>query len=169
MTLNRAPVNALNLEMLGDITKATKYIEEDQKMKGMILTSSTPRVFSAGLDLPQLMKMNRKEMEVWWDTFTSALISLCGTRLHSVAAVNGSSPAGGTVLASNLFNFHLFFFLFLFYFIFILFLFLFLFLFFFFFFFLFLFFFFFFFFIFYFYFYFYFLFFITFWLFKQLN
>ena len=49
VSLNRPPVNSLNLEFMEDIIAALDQVEKDSK--GMILTSANKSIFCAGLDL----------------------------------------------------------------------------------------------------------------------
>ncbi|KAG4066464.1 hypothetical protein HA402_007100 [Bradysia odoriphaga] len=53
VTLNRPPVNSLNLELLKDISSTLDELESN-KSRGMILTSASKTVFSAGLDITEM-------------------------------------------------------------------------------------------------------------------
>ena len=64
----------------------------------MILTG-TPGMFSAGLNVPELVKLDRAEMEGFWEAFNHLCFRLYTSDLMIVSAISGHSPAGGCVLA----------------------------------------------------------------------
>jgi enoyl-CoA hydratase len=51
ISLQRPPVNALNLEMIREIVDAVNRAAEDPKVRAVIFASNVPRRFCAGLDL----------------------------------------------------------------------------------------------------------------------
>jgi enoyl-CoA hydratase/carnithine racemase len=51
ITMNRAPVNAINMRLTREVIDAYKRAREDGTAHAVILTSALPEVFSAGLDL----------------------------------------------------------------------------------------------------------------------
>jgi enoyl-CoA hydratase len=55
--------------------------------------------FSAGLDLPALLTLDRSEMKDFIDAFAAAMLRVFELPLPVVAAVNGHAIAGGCVLA----------------------------------------------------------------------
>jgi 3,2-trans-enoyl-CoA isomerase len=95
--LARAPVNALNLELLQALHAAI----DDSVREGMrgIVLSGAQGLFSAGVDVPALLSRDRAGVLEYWREF----FSLCGTLacapIPLVAAITGHSPAGGAVLA----------------------------------------------------------------------
>lgn len=56
-------------------------------------------MFSAGLDVPVLLKLDKQAMENVWRDFYSLLGALASSPIPIVAAITGHAPAGGTVLA----------------------------------------------------------------------
>ncbi len=97
INLARPPVNALNLELLRTLHKAIND-SVDQGTRGIVL-SGAPGLFSAGVDVPELLQGDRAAVREYWQAF----FALCGTLAQApipiVAAVTGHSPAGGAVLA----------------------------------------------------------------------
>ncbi|XP_011190226.1 enoyl-CoA delta isomerase 1, mitochondrial [Zeugodacus cucurbitae] len=100
LTLNRSPVNSLNLELLTDIRNSIKDAESN-KCKGLILTSSSNKVFSAGLDFMEMYQPNEERLKSFWTALQSTWMTLYGSKLPTAAAINGHAPAGGCLLATS--------------------------------------------------------------------
>ena len=100
ITLDRQPVNALTLEMIGAVVTALKRAAADEAVRAVILRSALPRRFCAGLDLDLLRDANKEKIR----EFLQALY----LDLHdaqralgkpSIAAVAGAARGGGVTLA----------------------------------------------------------------------
>ncbi|XP_039755758.1 enoyl-CoA delta isomerase 1, mitochondrial-like isoform X1 [Pararge aegeria] len=100
MTLQRPPVNSLNLDLLKEISKSLDDVAKN-KSRGMILTSSSPTVFSAGLDIMEMYKPDMKRAEEFWTTLQDVWFKLYGSSFATAAAVNGHAPAGGCLLSMS--------------------------------------------------------------------
>nr|XP_034831138.1 enoyl-CoA delta isomerase 1, mitochondrial-like isoform X2 [Maniola hyperantus] len=100
MTLQRPPVNSLNLELLKEISSSLDEVAKN-KSKGMILTSSSPTVFSAGLDIMEMYKPDMKRAEEFWTTLQDVWFKLFGSNFATAAAINGHAPAGGCLLSMS--------------------------------------------------------------------
>lgn len=98
VTLNRPPVNSLNLELLKAISETLDDLQNN-KSRGMILTSSSKSVFSAGLDIMEMYKPKVDRMKEFWSTLQDVWFKLYGSAFPTVAAINGHSPAGGCLLS----------------------------------------------------------------------
>lgn len=98
VSMQRLPVNGLNLELLQALGKTFDDLEKN-KCKGMILTSESPTVFSAGLDIMEMYKPNPERCRNFWSTLQDTWIKLYTSSFPTVAAINGHSPAGGCLLA----------------------------------------------------------------------
>jgi len=98
VSMQRLPVNSLNLEMLQALGNTLDSLEKD-KCRGMILTSESPTVFSAGLDIMEMYKPKPERVKQFWTTLQSSWLKLYGSSFPTVAAINGHSPAGGCLLA----------------------------------------------------------------------
>lgn len=94
--LARPPVNALNPELLALLREAIATAPGED-VRGLVI-SGGPGVFSAGLDVPRLLTMERRELEAAWREFFGVLEVLARSPLPSVAAIAGHSPAGGAVI-----------------------------------------------------------------------
>ncbi|XP_007435979.1 enoyl-CoA delta isomerase 1, mitochondrial, partial [Python bivittatus] len=60
---------------------------------------AVPGVFSAGLDITEMCGRSEERLAEFWRAVQELWILLYGSRLATVAAINGSSPAGGCLLA----------------------------------------------------------------------
>ena len=95
--LARPPVNALNLELL----RAIRAAVDDSVREGMrgIVLSGAPGLFSAGVDVPALLALDRAGVLAYWREFFALCATLARAPIPMVAAIGGHSPAGGAVLA----------------------------------------------------------------------
>ena len=95
--LARPPANALNHDLLKALEGALGQAQEDGARA--VVLSGAPGMFSAGLDVPSLLQLNRKDLRAAWTTFFSVMRSLATSAIPVAAAITGHSPAGGAVLA----------------------------------------------------------------------
>lgn len=98
VTLNRPPVNSLNTPLLEELGTTIKELEAN-KTRGLILTSSSNSVFSAGLDILEMYKGQKDTVSLFWTTLQNTWLSLYRTPIPTVAAINGHAPAGGCLLS----------------------------------------------------------------------
>ncbi|CAA9994445.1 unnamed protein product [Nesidiocoris tenuis] len=96
--MNRPPVNSLNTEHLEQLHRALVRLE-NEKCRGMILSSSSPTVFSAGLDIREMYKPELEKARKFWRTLQDMWLKLYSTPYPTVAAIHGHAPAGGCLLA----------------------------------------------------------------------
>ncbi|XP_055685194.1 enoyl-CoA delta isomerase 1, mitochondrial-like [Lutzomyia longipalpis] len=100
VSMNRAPVNSLNLDLLREISSALDDVEKN-KSTGMILTSTAETVFSAGLDITEMYKPEQARLKEFWTTLQDVWTKLFGSSFPTAAAINGHAPAGGCLLAMS--------------------------------------------------------------------
>lgn len=100
LTLNRPPVNSLNLDLLTSLKNSICDIEKNRS-KGLILTSSSKTIFSAGLDILEMYKTDQERQKSFWTALQDAWIALYGCTVPTAALINGHSPAGGCLLATS--------------------------------------------------------------------
>ena len=98
LQLNRGKVNAINQVMIDELRQAIAAAEQDEGVGGMILTG-IPRFFSAGLDVKEIYDYNREEIRAFFTSFFALHRDLVKFTKPLICAINGYSPAGGTVLA----------------------------------------------------------------------
>jgi enoyl-CoA hydratase/carnithine racemase len=97
LRLNRPPVNALNPGLVAELIQALDKAEADGA-SGVVL-SGRPGLFSAGLDVPALLRLDERGMRAFWADFFGLLERIARSPMMICAALTGHSPAGGTVLA----------------------------------------------------------------------
>ncbi len=97
LRLNRPPVNALDPTMVERLGQAIdEAIGSDARA---LIISGSPGMFSAGLDVPELLKLDRHGMKEFWQSFFGLLGRIAASDIPVVTALTGHSPAGGTVIA----------------------------------------------------------------------
>ncbi|MBL38123.1 MAG: enoyl-CoA hydratase [Xanthomonadales bacterium] len=97
LRLARPPVNALNPEMVETLLEAVRSAQTDGT-RALVL-SGRPGLFSAGLDVPELLKLDRDGMVGFWNGLFGLLEALARSPIPVATAITGHSPAGGTVIA----------------------------------------------------------------------
>jgi enoyl-CoA hydratase/carnithine racemase len=97
LRLNRPPVNALSPELIATLSRAVQVAPREGK-RALVLSGS-PGMFSAGLDVPVLLKLDRLAMDAVWRDFYELMKALASSPIPIAAAITGHAPAGGTVLA----------------------------------------------------------------------
>jgi 3,2-trans-enoyl-CoA isomerase len=98
ITLNRGKSNALNREMITELTDMLHNISNDDNIGGVII-AGRENFFSAGLDLIELYGYNEEEAKSFWHLFLDFIAKITAFKKPMVAAINGHSPAGGCVIA----------------------------------------------------------------------
>ncbi|XP_017005782.2 enoyl-CoA delta isomerase 1, mitochondrial [Drosophila takahashii] len=99
LSMNLPPVNTLTMDLMHDLIDSINQIESN-KSRGLILTSSNDKVFSAGLDLNELLNPEVERLRLFWTRFQDLWLALHLCGLPTAAAINGHSPAAGCVLAT---------------------------------------------------------------------
>ena len=78
---------------------AVKSAESDPSIQALVLQSSNPKIFSAGLDLAEMHQPNHDRIVAFWHSFQQLYLDLYGSRLACIAAIEGHAPAAGCMLA----------------------------------------------------------------------
>ena len=91
-------VNSQNLRFQA-ISTAVQTAQADKSIQALVLQSAKPSVFSAGLDLTELHKPDETRLRQFWHSFQQCYLDLYGSRLACIAAIEGSAPAAGCMLA----------------------------------------------------------------------
>lgn len=96
--LNNGKVNAINMEMIRELTGAIDAAAEDDAVRGVIITGK-PHYFSAGLDIKELYHLDEQGSEQFWGSFLRMVVALNKFPKPLISAISGFSPAGGCVIA----------------------------------------------------------------------
>jgi enoyl-CoA hydratase len=100
ITLNRAPVNALTLDMIRGIVAALRRAAADDDVRAVILVSALPRRFCAGLQLDLLLGQTSDAVrELVGTLYLDLHDAQRGLGKPSIAAVGGAARGGGMTLA----------------------------------------------------------------------
>lgn len=83
----RTPVNSLNTELLGAL-KTSLLEAQNNRSKGIILTSSLPTIFSAGLDITEMYNTDKKRLTDFWSTLQDTWLTLYSLNIPIAAAIN---------------------------------------------------------------------------------
>jgi enoyl-CoA hydratase len=100
IVLDRPPVNALSLDMIGAVIAALRQAAADDAARAVVLSSASARHFCAGLDLAMLLGKSREQVH----EFVHALYvdlheAQCNLGKPSIAAVGGAARGGGMTMA----------------------------------------------------------------------
>ncbi|KAK0131557.1 Enoyl-CoA delta isomerase 1, mitochondrial [Merluccius polli] len=99
MWMQSPPVNSLNMDLLTEFNTTLENLEMDKSCHGVIITSSLPRIFSAGLDILEMYQTSPEHCGQFWKAVQELWLKLYGCNLATIAAINGSSPAGGCLIS----------------------------------------------------------------------
>jgi enoyl-CoA hydratase/carnithine racemase len=97
LRLNRPPVNALSTELITALRQTTEQAARDGARA--LVISGGAGIFTAGLDLPLLVGLDRDGIARLWRELYSLMKTLASSPLPICAALTGHAPAGGTVIA----------------------------------------------------------------------
>jgi Delta3-Delta2-enoyl-CoA isomerase len=97
LRLDHPPANALSPELIAAVRTAVDAVS-GEGARALVLSGS-PGMFSAGLDVPHLLTLDRPAILAAWRGFYEMLRALAASRIPIAAAITGHAPAGGCVLA----------------------------------------------------------------------
>src|SRR5262249_25154627 len=100
LTINRpTALNAINREVLEDITRVIREIRHDSSVRVLIITGAGDRAFVAGADIASMSKMSASDGLEFSRLGHRVLASIEELPIPVLAAVNGFALGGGTELA----------------------------------------------------------------------
>jgi enoyl-CoA hydratase/carnithine racemase len=97
--LERGKVNALNEQVVAELSSCLRELEKDPAVRGVLLTG-TGKFFSFGFDIPGFLGASRVEFASYLHEFTTLYLELFRHPRPVVAALNGHAVAGGCMLAT---------------------------------------------------------------------
>jgi enoyl-CoA hydratase/carnithine racemase len=95
--LDRGKVNAINADVIHDLTQAVLELKADEKIRGVMITGKS-EFFSAGLDVVELYGYNEEQILNFWRDYDRLLRLMIAFPKPLVAAINGHCSAGGCLL-----------------------------------------------------------------------
>jgi len=95
LTLNRPPLNILNIEMMGEINSYFESLKNEPSLK-LLVIQAVGKAFSAGVDVGEHMGDLAPKMI---ETFHRMFRLMDALKVPSMAIVNGSALGGGCELA----------------------------------------------------------------------
>ncbi len=98
ITLDRPPLNVLDLSMLGELREALDSLKGDSKVHVLVLRGEGERAFSAGVDVRDHTREKVPEM---LEVMHGAIRQLLSLPQVTIALVNGACLGGGCELAGS--------------------------------------------------------------------
>jgi len=95
LRMDRPPVNALNPEL---VTLLTRSVRQAASECDALVLSGRDGLFSAGLDVVELLQLDRRGMTAFWKSYFELLEAVALSPVPVAAAITGHSPAGGAVV-----------------------------------------------------------------------
>jgi enoyl-CoA hydratase/carnithine racemase len=98
MRLDKAPVNALDLQIWHELGEAAAQLAADDAVKAVVMWGG-PKVFAAGADIKAMNAMDYQEMSSRAPILQEAMRALAKLPKVTIAAINGYALGGGCELA----------------------------------------------------------------------
>lgn len=98
ITINRPPLNVLDIEALMELNMALEKARDDTDVKVIVITGVGDRAFSAGLDIKDHFP---ERIETALNTFNKVFHLLASVDKPTLAVVQGFALGGGCELASG--------------------------------------------------------------------
>lgn len=100
VTVNRPDkLNALNDEVLNELSEVTKAISTDKDIKGVVISGAGEKAFVAGADIKEINKLDEGSGQEFSRKGQQIFQAIEDLRKPVVAAVNGYALGGGCELA----------------------------------------------------------------------
>jgi len=99
VALSRGKANALDVELASALHRAARDAENDDGIRGVVLTSASPSIFCGGFDLRALAHADAETFGRFIRTFETLFFDLFLLKKPLVAALTGHAVAGGAMLA----------------------------------------------------------------------
>jgi len=95
--LGREHGNAINEQLVDELTAACREAAADDRIRGVLLAADG-KLFCPGLDLQELIELDRAELERFVHKFVRCVAESYALAKPMVAAIHGHAVAGGYVL-----------------------------------------------------------------------
>jgi cyclohexa-1,5-dienecarbonyl-CoA hydratase len=98
LTINRPPLNILNIDTLVEMNQALAELRTDDEVKVVVITGAGDRAFSAGVDVGDHLGEKLPKMV---EVFNKLFISLVEVDKPTIAVVNGLALGGGCEIVAG--------------------------------------------------------------------
>ena len=99
LTLNRPKANAMGAVMLQQLNDSIHTLEHDESARCLVVSSSSPKVFSAGADLKERATMTQDEAVTFVTKLRGTMERLARLPIPVLVAMEGVALGGGLELA----------------------------------------------------------------------
>lgn len=99
LVLSRNALNTLSPIFVAEIDRTLDELAEDENVGALVLRSDSPKFFSAGWDLPELLELDEEGFLAFYQRFNFMSLKLASLPAPTVAAIEGHAVAGGAILA----------------------------------------------------------------------
>lgn len=99
IALNRPKANAMGSTMLQQLSETLDTLETDMSTRCVVVTSSLPKVFSAGADLKERAGMSMEEASAFVTRLRNTMQRLSQLAIPTIGAIEGVAVGGGLELA----------------------------------------------------------------------
>ncbi|TKC92669.1 enoyl-CoA hydratase [Trinickia terrae] len=95
ITLKRPPANAFTAEGLLQLQRTIEQLNDEPRVRAIVITGDGPKFFCAGADLNQFADGDRAHARVAAQRFGATFEALQNARAVVIAAINGYAMGGG--------------------------------------------------------------------------
>lgn len=101
INMNRSPVNSLSIPFARELCASLSNVEVNSAgVDAVVIKSSIPGQFSAGLDLNDLYGQPLEHLEQFWTSVQDLWLQLYSSKLATVAYINGHCLAAGIIIVA---------------------------------------------------------------------
>lgn len=97
--LTRDAINALNQQLVDELSEAIRWAGTDAQVRGIVLSSASDKFFSIGLDIPYLFPLSRDDFKHFYKSYNRMCLALYTLPKPTIVAIRGHAIAGGCILA----------------------------------------------------------------------
>ena len=102
LRLDNPPINGLDLPLVSDFSKKIAELNSSKSsVNGIVIASTIPRVFSAGIEFKELYNTDSSRLREFWAHLQNIFLQIYSSPHPTVAAINGHCLAGGTLIAAS--------------------------------------------------------------------